>query len=909
MKVNPEAKRIGEVVVDELADIAMRRGETPRPYDPERWEQECHEENLAGIAISGGGIRSATFALGALQGLAKKELLQQADYCSTVSGGGYIGSWLQGVLARFKSYDPLLKPVPGPPAKDPITFLRKYSSYLAPRMGLSLDALVIPVLWLRNTALNQAIIVSAFLALSLMTLAPGALLRRAALSATMPYVIGFTAGAIALACVAVAGAASSLRKIVHREFCSDGECEISAGTDHVLWKAIVPITLATVFMLFAVVAKMSAHDEETLTVVALVVPAALHFLLQMFGGFPECYGEQHPESSRAWPWIHAAWMAPVSGLALSGMVIAIYRVVDNWNPLDVIGAHQTMAWGPPLLLGAIIVSVSLHIGLMGRDFPDATREWLGRAGAFLVSVAVTWAAVFAIAVFGPHWIGSWWLEHGARLFSGASAWVLTTLGTVLAGRSAKTGEAGQPAGAVEISLDVVARYGPFVAIGGFLVSVAFVGHAILYWPVAPRGEEFLPNYLADYWSLTEFSRHGVLLWAALWTFNSVLVASVLSWRVNINEFSLHHFYKNRLVRCYMGASKSAVGGRCADSFTGFDPKDDIPMSKLAWDEEKAKEIPIRIPYPIVNACLNITAGSELATQQRKAVSWTFTPRHSGFVPRRSDADRLPPEDANAEKGFVASGQLLGGVGLGTAMAISGAAVNPGMGYHSSPQTAFLLTLFDVRLGWWTGNPRNPDTYRRPAPLFALRWLFRELTGSVDSRAAYLNLSDGGHFENLGLYELVRRRCKYIVAINAEEDRDYTFQGLGSAIRKVRADFGVEIEIDPRPIRAENGNFSKSHYAIGRIRYPEAGSTPGYLLYLQSSITGDDEPADVEEYRREFPQFPQQSTGNQFFTEAQFESYRRLGLHVTEVAFEGFEKGDYGELFTFLAGRKAAAASA
>jgi hypothetical protein len=227
--------------------------------------------------------------------------------------------------------------------------------------------------------------------------------------------------------------------------------------------------------------------------------------------------------------------------------------------------------------------------------------------------------------------------------------------------------------------------------------------------------------------------------------------------------------------------------------------------------------------------------------------------------------------------------MLGGVQLGAATTISGAAASPNMGYHSSPQTAFLLTLFNVRLGWWTGNPRNANTYDRSGPRFALHWLLRELLGSTDARSAYMSLSDGGHFENLGLYELVRRRSKYIVAIDAEEDAGYCFGGLGSAVRKCRADFGVEIVIDPQPIRPKDGH-SPVHCVMGRIHYPEAGSEAGWLLYLKSSLTGD-EPADVQEYRCSAAEFPQQSTANQFFSESQFESYRRLGLHVAETAFQ------------------------
>jgi hypothetical protein len=338
----------------------------------------------------------------------------------------------------------------------------------------------------------------------------------------------------------------------------------------------------------------------------------------------------------------------------------------------------------------------------------------------------------------------------------------------------------------------------------------------------------------------------------------------------------------------------------ADPFTGFDSKDDIPLSKLRFQKDAATK---RVPYPIVNAALTVTAGTELATQERKALPWFFTPHYSGFYPARSDQDRV--ERDSQSKACYADSALLGnGIGLGTAIGISGAAVNPNSGFHSSPQTAFLLTLFNVRLGWWLGNPTKEKNFQKAGPTFALWWLVRELLGFVDESSHFLNLSDGGHFENLGLYELVRRRCHYIVAIDSEEDSDYQFEGLGGAIRKCREDFGVEIEIDPKPI-IPHGKLSGTHCVVGRIKYRDENQSSeqktGVLLYLKASITGN-EPADVEQYRRQNPEFPQQSTADQFFPESQSESYRRLGLHVARTALDHIEPdftGDLEKLFERL----------
>jgi hypothetical protein len=195
-----------------------------------------------------------------------------------------------------------------------------------------------------------------------------------------------------------------------------------------------------------------------------------------------------------------------------------------------------------------------------------------------------------------------------------------------------------------------------------------------------------------------------------------------------------------------------------------------------------------------------------------------------------------------------------------------------------------MTVFNARLGWWLGNPRHKKTWRRAGPTQGLAYLFKELLGLTNDRAGFVYLSDGGHFENLGVYELVRRRCRFIVACDAEEDVGYGFNGLGNAVRKCREDFGVEIALHIDRIKPElTTGLSSSHCVVGTIQYPDQAGV-GYLFYIKSSIVGD-EPEDVLQYRVKCPAFPHQTTGDQWFTESQFESYRRLGLHIAETSFQ------------------------
>ena len=224
--------------------------------------------------------------------------------------------------------------------------------------------------------------------------------------------------------------------------------------------------------------------------------------------------------------------------------------------------------------------------------------------------------------------------------------------------------------------------------------------------------------------------------------------------------------------------------------------------------------------------------------------------------------------------------------MGLAIATSGAAASPNMGYHSSPTLGFLMTVFNVRLGWWLRNPRFREVWTDQKTGVSLRELLYELLGMTTDDRKWVYLSDGGHFENLGVYELVRRRCRLIIACDAGQDGDVTFEDLGNAIERCRADFGVDIEIDLGKLRPGPDRRSEWHCAIGTIRYDrlppikedDPTEVPGTLLYIKSSLTGD-EPADILRYAAEHPAFPHESTDDQFFDESQFESYRALGFHA------------------------------
>jgi hypothetical protein len=275
---------------------------------------------------------------------------------------------------------------------------------------------------------------------------------------------------------------------------------------------------------------------------------------------------------------------------------------------------------------------------------------------------------------------------------------------------------------------------------------------------------------------------------------------------------------------------------------------------------------------VVCMALNLAKSGKLSWQERKAETFTVSPLHSG----------------NLWLGYRRSRYYGGnnGISLGTAFTISGAAASPNMGYMlSSPLASFLMSMFNVRLGWWLGNPgeAGDKTFERDVPGFVLGPLVQEALSQADDNKRYVYLSDGGHFENLGLYEMVLRRCHIIVVSDASTDARYTYDSLGMAIRKIRIDLGIPIEFEEFRFGCgarDRNNAENKHCAIARIHYScvDDEGTDGVLIYIKPDISGD-EPRDVLNYKNDSPKFPQESIADQFFDEPQFESYRMLGSHI------------------------------
>jgi len=365
-----------------------------------------------------------------------------------------------------------------------------------------------------------------------------------------------------------------------------------------------------------------------------------------------------------------------------------------------------------------------------------------------------------------------------------------------------------------------------------------------------------------------------------------LVALFANKFININTFSLHGMYRMRLTRAYLGASNFA---RHPNDFTNFDSSDNMYETDMLCKGA---------PLHIINTALNLVATRNMAWQQRKAEPFTFSPISVGSW----RLGYLPTEDYGSSKGVT----------LGTAMAISGAAFNPNMGYHSSPLVTLLMTFFNARLGWWLPNPIWPHLRKWPAsgktsrfpskttrflgrngPKWALMPLLNEALGNTDDSYKWIELSDGGHFENLGLYEMILRRCRHIIVVDADADNEFQFEDLGNAVRKIEIDLGIPITFPdfPHGLPMKRGVEPLNIYCIrGEIQYDcvDYSGSKGKLLFIKPMLNGS-EPQDIRAYAASHQTFPHEATSNQFFNEAQFESYRHLGSWMISSYFENAPK--------------------
>ncbi len=959
-----EACHVTDVLPGQLPDYVTEEGTSGEP-----WVKTAPADRV-GLALSGGGIRSAIFNLGLLEALDQRGILSLVDYLSTVSGGGYIGgfwtAWRsrtmeecrESVFPHRSSTDLREKGEPDSRERPETRHLREFSRFLMPRIGINQ-----PEMWFA-----VATIFGGMLPALLVTFATVTLLFYAWLG--IGYLALSSNGNTAIVFVVL----TLLLHLERRRRWKNREEQAATGKEK--WAALYWVSAI-------VTTGMGAWLVSDL-------PARLH----CNDNWGWIFNDKGPRRfitltfEPALAWIALAFLVSIGWIFFEALCCAVETTKERSR------LHELRKEETP----------EMELRRQQEDGREKLRRHRLRRGAVrdqLSSRYLAWAVV-AAGVAGI-WELSFWLSNLATdeaypaiggagsltaLFAGLYIWLRDWL--------AKPDEQTPGRSLWRKLLERSKAFLPMLsATAGALSLVVFTVLLMRYYGLggkSAQNPEVWPSILVG----------GVVAGAI------VLVALKF---FDPAHFGLHDFYRGRIARAFLGAAFRAgpgwtdqqkevesmlvtVGkvalkrdreakdaeaagkmpeksdadreeqrriakrrGKQRDYLNDFllrtrqgartkpsaidnrymmeRPEDDLCLTSLPTRRNEVEgataEFLIRLrlrPIHLICCAANHLTGDALPTLSRGARSVVLSQRG---VSIGNDSHR----PRTREPALM----------LSAAQTASAAAFNSQMGEKSlrlGSAGSFLMSALNLRLGLWVVNPASEriasdrfvyeELSLRPIEKDQIRarrlkypwlswrairaWLsyrlfqlkrrihesellhtlfdlpgrafFRELFGRSsalpEDHTPQLHLSDGGHFENLGLYELIRRHVRYVIVSDAGQDEDLAFDDLGNAIRRVREDFGVEIEIDLSMIRPNEQLESQQHVVVGTIHYDGfEGCDKGTLLYIKPTITGD-ESGDIQQYRSRNGIFPHEPTSDQFFAEAQWESYRRLGEHIGQVSF-------------------------
>ncbi len=416
-------------------------------------------------------------------------------------------------------------------------------------------------------------------------------------------------------------------------------------------------------------------------------------------------------------------------------------------------------------------------------------------------------------------------------------------------------------------------------------------------------------------------------WDLVWWLATVVLVALALWQADIVAWSLHSTYKRRLFACF-GLRRTTSHGLPAVTNRRYSYP--FPMSETYPYRRAepgavpgAERVPgARFPSLVICAALNVSDRGQTPAGS-KVLPWIFSAERIGVPQEPADEwsfDTRALEDSFGPLEWYASGPPRSGswlhrhylalrgrpflsldnrkrVSLPAAMAIAGAAVSPSMGRMTKAPVRFLLALFNLRLGVWLPNPHHPwvrsrvEGEGRELRMWSRPWyLFFEMFGRnrLDKRFVYV--SDGGHYENLGLVELLRRRCTTIWCVDASGDEPGTASTLAQAMALARAELNVEVRVDLDRFASTDGSTPAARrqvatHVVGSVHYAATATAPaaeGTIVVVKLGLTGA-EPADLLDYQRRAPTFPYEATSNQLYNAERFDAYRALGFVTTATA--------------------------
>jgi hypothetical protein len=731
-------------------------GRRPDPLPSFSGLVEPAEEGKVGIACSGGGIRSASFSLGALQMLQEKGVLKRCRYLSAVSGGSYIAAAF--CMVRKTWPEGQAQP-PGSDDSDPNVVGDRYPPFF------------------RGSPEEQ------YLLNRSSYLAPDAK-GKAALGLRLLLGLGFNLLVIAL------------------------------------FVAIIAILLGALYgILYPSLDQSIAH----------------------------CKVEEKPCDFSVWPPPPGLWI-PIAATAAGGLVLGAAGMVAFRWPGRLRDFAATWSLRLVILAAAaavLLIAIPLLLSLF-RDIGNVTPEGNAPEGTegSTSKNPKFWSALIGASSFTSA-LGALflqlradWLEAQklAKKAAGTIKWYTSLNQRLRRG----------------LAYLIAAVVGPVLALAFALVVMS----ATL--------------------NLVEPSR--------VWLYCGGLAAvfAIFYATADLTTWSLHPFYRRRLASAFALKRVARPPGTppIAAEDDSSEPKDAgiaverdydrlVKLSATGVDRDEQGNC----QWPTLLVCAAANVSDSAATPAGRAVSsFTFSPTSIGgpLVGAVKTADLEDSCDPRRQASFT----------LPAVVAISGAALSPSMGKMTRRPLRLLMGLANVRLGVWVPNPRRLETFRdkkrypRPRP----HYLLREMLGLNQLNLPYLYVTDGGHYENLGALELLRRGCTEIYCFDASQDE---LEALGDMVSLARSELNVEVEIKPEDLRPEDG-ISKRDCVEGTIHYP--GGIKGRIYYARPAIT-EKAPADVTIYHRQNPRFPRDPTGDQLYTGQRFEAYRALGLSAGRSAVE------------------------
>ncbi|HVQ73735.1 MAG TPA: patatin-like phospholipase family protein [Bradyrhizobium sp.] len=811
-----------------------------------------------GIGLSGGGIRSASLALGVLQSLAEHDLLRRFQYISSVSGGGYIASslqwwWSQGrtpdlpvdkvpscddrgaygtrpynfpygpahpttgaveaVSPDKKSSDPKPDPTgatteapsPAPKSPDPkpelvLSFLRAHSSYLTPGHGLTV--------WSMIGVLLRTIIISVATWLPLLTLVMGLL-----------FLVDLAVELVAAKILLYPPLGKAMPVIWEDYF-----------------EQVLPqLDVYRYRVIFAVPLYLSY-----LSVAAFVFAAILFALVS------HAPADAPGPRSKKWP---AFWILAVLGL-FSVTMVDTFRAMDA----SII-----------FLLALAIVAAAVVAVTLVADYATDTNlnksYWLRRK--LETTIGKLFPFTIICFVLGTIPLAPYVIAKNLAAGSGSTGSTITGVFSVVAGVAS-------------------ALYGYytflFKIIPGLVGQIAATIGAVIYLYATVVFAYVLVLILVHPQSFVDGD--GIALALRIGISLSILLACWIAVWGNINYVGLHRFYRDRLMEAFMPTGASVR--EMATTTT--------PLADSLSMEELDRLSLSGLPYPLINANAILINDLHQKYASRGGDNFIISPLYVGST---ATGWRSTPQ-------YI---KVNGPLTLPSAMAASGAAATASAGYIGTgitrnPLVSAVMSLLNIRLGLWIGNPffATPGKLRR-IPTFLnpglVSGVFQQ-AHTFDSK--YLELTDGGHFENLALYELVRRRTKVILIVDGEADPKISLASLVSATRRIEEDFGASLEFetgmgpaqlvmypgkDRRNYPADT-RYAAAPFALGKLTYNHPVEKDGLLIYVKSTVI---EQMDFKTagYLASNPEFPHQSTVDQFFDPAQFDAYRCLGYESIETA--------------------------